>query len=140
MESGATIPDRSGKKWAPTSYQTGLVRRLYFSYQTGLVRSKYSLLTRLVDLAKNVCIMNLVEKVQPSYQTGLVSNEYLLLTRPVWYEVRAYFLPDWSGNKAVLFLPDSYFWQISTGCYKKRGNKRKLGSKSKKIVRIKFLE
>ena len=51
--------------------------------------------------------MNLVEKVQPSYQTGLVSNEYLLLTRPVWYEVRAYFLPDWSGNKAVLLLPDS---------------------------------
>ena len=29
-------------------YQTGLVRRLYFSYQTGLVRSKYSLLTRPV--------------------------------------------------------------------------------------------
>ena len=68
-------------------------------YQTGLVRSKNSLLTRLVDLAKNVCIMNLVEKVQPSYQTGLVSNEYLLLNRPVWYEVRAYFLPDWSGKK-----------------------------------------
>ena len=66
-------------------------------------RSKNSLLTRLVDLAKNVCIMNLVEKVQPSYQTGLVSNEYLLLNRPVWYEVGAYFLPDWSGMKAVLF-------------------------------------
>ena len=47
--------------------------------------------------------MNLVEKVQPSYQTGLVSNEYLLLNRPVWYEVGAYFLPDWSGKKAVLF-------------------------------------
>ena len=99
MESGATIPDWSGKKQGLTSYQTGLVRRLYFSYQTGLVRSKNSLLTRLVDLAKNVCIMNLVEKVQPSYQTGLVSNEYLLLNRPVWYEVRAYFLPDWSGKK-----------------------------------------
>ena len=121
MESGATIPDWSGKKWVPTSYQTGLVRRLYFSYQTGLVRSKYSLLTRLVDLEKNVCIMNLVEKVQPSYQTGLVSNEYLLLNRPVWYEVRAYFLPDWSGNKAVLFLPDSYLWLIYTGCPKKKG-------------------
>ena len=103
MESGATIPDWSGKKQGLTSYQTGLVRRLYFSYQTGLVRSKNSLLTRLVDLAKNVCIMNLVEKVQPSYQTGLVSNEYLLLNRPVWYEVGAYFLPDWSGKKAVLF-------------------------------------
>ena len=63
----------------------------------------YSPLTRLVDLAKTVCIMNLVEKVQPSYQTGLVSNEYLLLNRPVWYEVGAYFLPDWSGKKAVLF-------------------------------------
>ena len=39
MESGATIPDWSGKKWGLTSYQTGLVRRLYFSYQTSLVRS-----------------------------------------------------------------------------------------------------
>ena len=141
MESGATIPDWSGKKWVPTSYQTGLVRRLYFSYQTGLVRSKYSLLTRLVDLEKNVCIMNLVEKVQPSYQTGLVSNEYLLLTRPVWYEVRAYFLPDWSGKKVVPFLPDSYFWQTNqpvkyTGCPKKRGNKEtrpKINSSNKRF-------
>ena len=72
-------------------------------YQTGLVRSKNSLITRLVDLAKNVCIMNLEEKVQPSYQTGLVSNEYLLFNRPVWYEVRANFLPDWSG----IVAPDS---------------------------------
>ena len=71
MESGATIPDWSGKKQGLTSNQTGLLRRLYFSYQT-----------------------------------GLVSNEYLLLNRPVWYEVGAYFLPDWSGKKAVLFLPD----------------------------------
>ena len=120
MESGATIPDRSGKKWVPTSYQTGLVRRLYFDYQTGLVRSKYSLLTRLVDLEKNVCIMNLVEKVQPSYQTGLVSNEYLLLTRPVWYNSlkgflshkyhRYYLALRCLERMSVRFVPNSKVW------------------------------
>ena len=62
--------------------------------------------------------MNLVEKVQPSYQTGLVSNEYLLLNRPVWYEVGAYFLPDWSGKKAVLFFYQIHTFDRQTNLYR----------------------
>ena len=40
-------------------------------------------------------------------QSGRKGTAYLFFNRPVWYEVRAYLLQDWSGKKVALLTSSS---------------------------------
>ena len=76
MQSGWTIPDRSGEKVIANSHQTSLVWGKYFG------------LTRLVQFGESILATRQSgEKVMTNtQQTGLVRGKYFGLTRLVWLE------------------------------------------------------